>query len=80
MINNNHFVFNFSNNTCAIFPDMNCNLRSTKYINDGQCVSTKPIVEAVCADRCLVSANSLSQRHRSSLLHNQQVCMGVDWS
>ncbi|XP_022160880.1 uncharacterized protein LOC111026992 isoform X2 [Myzus persicae] len=53
--------------------DMNCNLKSTKYITDGQCVSTKPVVEAVCADRCLVSANSLSQRHRSSPLDNAQV-------
>lgn len=56
-----------------IETDMNCNLRSTKYITDGQCVSTKPVVEAVCADRCLVSANSLSQRHRSSPFDNQQV-------
>ncbi|KAF0753518.1 Sclerostin domain-containing protein 1 [Aphis craccivora] len=52
---------------------MNCNLRSSKYITDGQCVSTKRVVESVCADRCLVSASSLSQRHRSSMLDNQQV-------
>jgi len=56
-----------------IQADMNCNLRSSKYITDGQCVSTKPVVEVVCADRCLVAASSLSQRHRSSMLDNQQV-------
>lgn len=59
--------------TFKIQTDMNCNLRSTKYITDGQCVSTKPVVEAVCADRCLVAANSLSQRHRSSSSDNAQV-------
>lgn len=56
-----------------IQTDMNCNLRSSKYITDGQCVSTKRVVESVCADRCLVSASSLSQKHRSSMLDNQQV-------
>ncbi|XP_026807728.1 uncharacterized protein LOC113550216 [Rhopalosiphum maidis] len=56
-----------------IQTEMNCKLRSSKYITDGQCVSTKPVVEVVCANRCLVAANSLSQRHRSSMLDNQQV-------
>lgn len=37
---------------------MSCNLRSTKYITDGQCVTTKPVVEAVCADRCLVYSSA----------------------
>uniref|UniRef100_A0A2S2NIN8 Sclerostin domain-containing protein 1 n=1 Tax=Schizaphis graminum TaxID=13262 RepID=A0A2S2NIN8_SCHGA len=63
----------FDIQTGAHFSEMNCNLRSSKYITDGQCVSTKPVVEVVCADRCLVAANSLSQRHRSSILDNQQV-------
>lgn len=57
---------------------MSCNLRSTRYITDGQCVSTKPVVEAVCADRCLVYASVLpfaSQLMRSSPSANQQVRM-----
>ncbi|XP_025200335.1 uncharacterized protein LOC112598169 [Melanaphis sacchari] len=62
-----------SQDSFNIQTDMNCNLRSSKYITDGQCVSTKPVVEAVCAHRCLVSASSLSQRHRSSIHDNQQV-------
>lgn len=53
---------------------MSCNLRSSKYITDGQCVTTKPVVEAVCADRCLVydSGALFSQRQRPSLMNIKQ--------
>lgn len=54
---------------------MNCNLRSTRDITDGQCTSTRPIVEAVCADRCLVynSASLKTNRLKSTAVYKQQV-------
>lgn len=53
---------------------MSCNLRSSRHITDGQCVTSKPVVEAVCADRCLVyaTANPFTNM-RSSSTANQQV-------
>ncbi len=32
---------------------MKCSLRSSRYVYDGECVSRKPVVETVCADRCI---------------------------
>lgn len=32
---------------------MKCSLRSSRYVYDGECRSKKPIVETVCADRCI---------------------------
>ncbi|XP_050443860.1 uncharacterized protein LOC126847570 [Adelges cooleyi] len=57
-----------------IDTDMNCNLRSTRHITDGQCTTTRPIVEAVCADRCLVYASTLpfNKRVRPSYLTKTQ--------
>jgi len=60
-----------------IETDLSCNLQSTKYITDGQCMTTKPVVEAVCADRCLVydssgPSRSFSQRQRSSMMTIKQ--------
>lgn len=53
---------------------MSCNLRSTRHITDGQCMTTKPVVEAVCADRCLVydSGALFNQRQRSSPMNIKQ--------
>ncbi|VVC36434.1 Hypothetical protein CINCED_3A020430 [Cinara cedri] len=51
-----------------IETDMSCNLRSSKHITDGQCVTIKPVKEAVCADRCLVysSASPVSGKTQRS--------------
>lgn len=32
---------------------MKCSLRSSRFVYDGDCVSKKPVVETVCADRCI---------------------------
>ncbi|XP_065211498.1 uncharacterized protein LOC135839412 [Planococcus citri] len=52
--------------------NMKCSLRSSRYVYDGECKSKKPIVETVCADRCIkYDYNKLNQHHSVSPYHIQ---------